>query len=273
MNVMRNLSVLAVLAVMLCGVQAATAAYILVDDFESYTVGTFHGNSTSTTAQVSQGGPWEARDGSGVVPSTGLVELETDNPNQYITFGWNAGWRGAFRDVPDIADGAVGTYYFQVRTGDDTPDASYGLTDEAVATSAGFSDFEAQIALVDDGDGGNGLFKLIARDGGGFVDLLTGLSADTWYDAWIVANNATDKYSVYFGTTGDPETLGTLVGSALAFRNGTSDPLTAFMTLSNNHADDDARLDNIYQYVPEPASAALVIVGMVLVACCRRRHV
>lgn len=256
----------AVLGCLLIGAQSAQAGYVLIDDFESYTLGNFNDGGTDARAPD---GPWTARDGAGALTGTGLVRVESDGSTQHLDFGWNAGWRGAYRDVPDIAEGGAGTYYFQVRTRDDTPDASYGLTDEAVATGAGFSDFEAQVGLVDDGDGGNGMFNLIARNAGSFDTLVTGLSADTWYDVWIVANNAADTYSVFLGTTGSPNVLGTLVGSNLAFRNGTTDPLTAFMTLANGHDDAKADLDDIYYNpaaVPEPASAVLVILGMALIA-------
>jgi hypothetical protein len=248
----------------------ANATFVLFDDFQSYTTGNL--NAAGSNAF----GVWTVRDGSGALAGgSGLVQLQNDGGNQLLAFGWNAGVRGVFRDSPDIADGDSATYYFQVRSADATPDVSYGLSDVAAPTNAGYGDYEVQIALTDDGNAANGLFNLRGRNGAALDTLATGLLPSTWYDIWLVADNATDTYDVYFGTTGDPNVLGALVGSNLAFRNGTTSALTSFMGMPNLHGDAQAHLDNIFfnsEAVPEPASFSAACIGMLLLGVCRSRR-
>lgn len=239
------------------------AAYTLVDDFGSYSTGSYSGGST---AFVGNGGPWE----SNVPGATGLVSIESDGDN-YLAHGWNAGIRGANRTVPTIADGDIATYYWQVRTEDGTPDVSYGLSDVATGGLGDFNNFEVQVALTySAGDG----IRLGARNGGTFTtNLVTGLAVNTWYDIWVVVNNAADTYDVYYGTSGDPNALGTKIADDFGFRNGAaSNDIVTFLTLSNFHEDNNANLDNLYyNSVPEPTVGLLGGLGL-LGLLRRRRH-
>ena len=263
MKISRIHLVVAAMLVSLLGAQSAVAQYSLVEDFESYTLGTWNTPTTATAV-------WTSNTGGG----TGLVAIESDGSTQHLAFGWNAGQRGAWRATTPIAEGGSGTYYFQVRSEDATPDVSYGLSDAAAPT--GFGDFEVQVGLVDDGDGGNGVFNIIARNGGAFEVLDTGLMPNTWYDVWVVVDNLADTYDVYYGTTGDPSTLGTNIGSGLAFRNGVAaNDLNRFWTLANGHEDLNAHLDNIYHNpnaVPEPSALVLTLAaGSLALTSLRRR--
>ncbi|MFK7789523.1 MAG: PEP-CTERM sorting domain-containing protein [Phycisphaeraceae bacterium] len=251
---------------------AATASYVIVDDFESYALGRVSDGSLVFTNNG--GGPWTGWDGSGPVGS-GLIAITDDNGNQYLDHGWttaDSGIRGAYRAVTPIADTDAATYYFQVRSADPTPNASYGLSSIAVPTNS-FDAFDVEIALVDDDSATNDEFKVIAKNGGNNVDLATGLSINNWYDVWVVVDNATNTYDVYFGTTGDANILGTKVGEDLAFRNGAVGDLITFATLSQQHGNRQAHVDNI-QFnsvaVPEPSSLALLSLGSLLIA--RRRR-
>ena len=90
-----------------------------------------------------------------------------------------------------------------------------------------------------------------ARNGGTFETLVTGLSAGTWYDIWVVVDNAADTYDVYYGTSGAPNTLGTLIADDFSFRNGSAaNDLVAVLALSNNQDDLSAHMDDI-QYSAE----------------------
>lgn len=245
------------------------AAMVLVDDFESYSVATYSGGST---AFVPNGGPWESN-----VGNTGLVSIEEEGAggNQYLAHGWNSTsqFRGANRTVPTIAEGDSATYYFQVRTEDATPDVSYGLSDVATGQLNSFGDFEVQVALTYDATEG---IRFGARNLNTFeTSLVTGLSANTWYDVWVVADNADDTYDVYFGTTGDPDVLGTLVADDFEFRNGdATNDLVTFLTLSNGHEDNNANVDNIYfdpVAIPEPGALAALLLGCGLGVVRRKR--
>ena len=213
----------------------------LVEDFEGYTVASYNGGSD---AFVANSGPWESN-----VGGTGLVSIEEESVggNKYLAHGWSAGFRGANRAVTPIADGSTGTFYFQIRTEDETPDASYGLSDEPTGLLNAFGAFEVQVALTTNATEG---IQLGARNGGTFeTSLVTGLDANTWYDIWVVVDNDTDTYDVYYGTAGDPNGIGSAIKIAdnFSFRNGqATNDLVSFLTLSNNHEDNNANVDNIY---------------------------
>lgn len=243
----------------------AQAQYTLVDDFESYLAGNF---SSSNPTDTGSGPVW--------IPTTAtsFLAVQDDAGNQHLALGWNSGRRGAYRDVPDIANTDIGTFYFQVRSLDTSPDISFGLSDLSSPTLTGggdFNDFEVQVALI----GAGPTFDLRARNGGVINTLQTGLAANTWYDIWVSVNNVTDKYDVYFGTGGNPNSVGALVGSNLSFRNGTTSALTGFLTLfQSNNGDRLAHLDNIYfkpGVIPEPSSLALVGLGLAGLAFRRKR--
>jgi hypothetical protein len=246
--------------------QPVRAQYSLIDDFENYTVGTYSGGSTAFAAN---GGPWQSSNGG----ATGLVSIENDG-DKYLAWGWNAGARGANRTVTSIAEGGIGTYYFQISTTDATPDTSYGLSDLATGARGAFPDFEVQVALTYSATDG---IRVGARNGATTtLNLVTGLSVNTWYDVWVVVDNAVDTYDVYFGQTGDANTLGTLIANDFGFRNGVAaNGLVTFMTLANLHEDNNANLDNLYYNptaVPEPTTAVLLLGGVVALVGCRRRH-
>ncbi len=243
---------------------SAMAAYTLVDDFEAYSTGLLRDDVTGAT--TSEGGIWEE-----VGTGTSFAQIENDTATTHLAIGWNSGFRGAYADVTEVADTDTATYYLQVRSTDDTPDASFGLSDETAP--GGFGSFEVQVALIDDGDGSNGTFNLVGRTGSTLMPMVNGLVADTWYDVWLVVDNSTDTYDVFFGTTGDPDVLGTKVGNNLAFRNGTSDPLATFFSYGGS-SDYSLHVDNLHynpDAVPEPASVALASLAGACLLGRRRR--
>ncbi len=208
-----------------------------VDDFESYSVG--NANPGGSNAFNVNGGPWTSNIGS----QTGLVAVNGGGSTLHLAFGWNSGQRGASRTGTTIADGDQGTYYFRMRTEDASPDVSFGLSDVASGSAFGYGDFEVQIGLVN-----NGGPTLGARNGGVFEQVVPGLSANTWYDIWLVVDNESDTYDAYYGTSGDPEGIAfaTKFAEGFSFRNGAaSNDLVSFMTLSNNHEDLNAHLDDV----------------------------
>jgi hypothetical protein len=128
---------------------------------------------------------------------------------------------------------------------------------------------ETAVSLIDDGVGG---LNLVAENGAGAqATLATGLSLNTWYDIWMVVDNAADTYDVYLGTSGDPNSLGTLVGNDLNMRHsGSVGDLVTFRSLDSIDAantQQSGHIDNIYfnpiavAPVPEPSSMALTSLG------------
>ena len=259
-----------------CAVAAAISAmadYSLVDGFESYTAGSFSGGSTASAYNGS--GPWYTSNQG----NTSLVAIEGSG-DQYLSFGWNGGGdRNPNRAVTTIADGEVGTYYFQFNTSDATQnDFSLGFSDVA-AGSTGFADFntfEAQIGITYSAATG---IRVGARNGGSFAnDLATGLSANTWYDLWVVVDNDADTYDVYFGQTGNANTLGSLIADDYSFRNagsGNVGDIVTFLGIENDSGDDrHIHVDNLYYNsvaVPEPATMGLFALSGGALFLVRRR--
>lgn len=96
------------------------------------------------------------------------------------------GGQQAFRQIPAIADGTTGTLFFRfLRTG--TVDTSFGLTDVDAP-----NDYVNSRAYVNNQNDD----VLRVRDGGAFAS--AGVwGKDAWQCVWIVADNATDKVTVY----------------------------------------------------------------------------
>jgi hypothetical protein len=92
----------------------------------------------------------------------------------------------SYRAIPQIADGTTGTLFFRfMRTG--SVDTSFGLTD--VDNPTGTGDSRAYVNNQNSD-------TMLARDGGAFTPVGT-WGRDAWQCVWVVADNATDKISVY----------------------------------------------------------------------------
>lgn len=96
------------------------------------------------------------------------------------------GGQQAYREIPAIAEGTTGTLFFRfLRAG--SVDTSFGLTD--VDAPNDYANSRAYVNNQNDD-------VLRVRDGGAFKP--AGVwSKDAWQCVWIVADNATDKVTVY----------------------------------------------------------------------------
>ncbi|HKK17657.1 MAG TPA: hypothetical protein VJ952_03165 [Opitutales bacterium] len=251
-SLLNHLALVSLIALASGASSAQAQTFTLLDDFESYTTG----STSSSDAFVAQDGPWTGWAG-GDPTGSSLITVDESGGNKFLQYGWQGGQRGAYRSLTaPISNTASGTYYFQIWSSNDSGNASYGLSDSS-SPNSGFDSFNVQISFVGLGSS----LKLVGRDGASDVDLATGLSEDTWYDIWLDVDNVNDTFDVYYGTTGDPGTMGTLVGSDLAFRSSTTNSLVTFAALDDgsNGSNTQEQLDNIYyNVVPEPSAFALL---------------
>ena len=152
----------------------------------------------------------------------------------------------ALNTATSLDNSSTATYFFQINCKTASPNHSLGLGDQASTNTVDFNDYEAQLRLQPDT---STTFSLDARNGAAFTSskLKTGLALNTWYNIWMVINQATDKYDIY-------ESAGTgaatkLNSSALSFRNGGTNALTEFLAFAGNAPiADGVSIDNlVYQ--------------------------
>lgn len=241
---------------MAAGLVAAGQA-ALVDDFESYSLGNVRDVASP---------PWTAIDG------TGQADIFDDGTgNQYLGFGWSGGWRGTYNDtIAPIADGTVGSVlFFNVYANAEGLDHSFGLSDVAGVDIDWYDDFEIQIYMKRNAAGDDGKVILGARNGSE-VEVDTG----TWYNVWAIVDQLNDTYDVYYSTGAADLETAILHSDDAAFRNGTSDSLTALVGCgyyTDENSQQEMWIDNIdLTVVPEPAT--LILLGLGGAALLRRQR-
>ncbi|WP_340697133.1 PQQ-dependent sugar dehydrogenase [Cellulosimicrobium funkei] len=146
------------------------------------------------------------------------------------------GTQRAHRAVPGIADGTTGTVFFRfLRTG--SVDTSFGITDHDAP-----SDYAHSRAYVNNQNND----VMLVRDGGAFKP--AGVwSRDTWQCVWIVADNATDKVSVYSqgGPYDEVTRLPAGTEQQFGFRQGVSGALDRFFWINGASSAGRLMLDDV----------------------------
>lgn len=254
------------------------AAFDLVDNFDAYVQGELSGQGGWATDVV---GRWSVA----AAPSGGIGNAASGSS----ATGSAAAYKALATPIPDSS--AAATYFFRIYR-DGPVNISSGLSDDVIP--ALFGAYEAQInaqhnTAPDD--------SLKVRDAGAFDDLGPGTFAlATWYNVWMIVNNSTDTYELYYdaGIFGTPASALTHVADpnggagdfTFGFRNGAAaNPLiTALLAmggttpaLTGNFLVDDIYIDLAGQNlanptVPEPTAAAF-LGGAALMGLLRRhRH-
>jgi hypothetical protein len=214
----------------------------VIENFESYALGNVRDVASP---------PWTAHGGG---TGTQFADIESFSGNKVLTYGWSNtapdSSRGTSRDMPAagiIENNDIATFFFRVNSKTDDPDHSFGLSDSVTTTAnANFDEYETQVRLVQGASAGT--FAIQARNGGAFTsNLATGLALNSWYNVWMVVNQATDMYDVYMNTGSAGATaVNKLNASPLAFRNGTPESLSKILALASPApVDNGVRIDDL----------------------------
>lgn len=288
------------LAVMLASAVVTTqarAAFVLVDNFNSY----------ATSTSLNNQGNWRTYGDTTNAATT--AELDpAGGSNKVLRHYITTSGTGAFaynNNNISIANGSSGTLFFRFRYGDAVNElnVSVGLSTIAPASgSANFANFGVQARMLgSDGTAGHGSanpLQIDARDAGAFAALHVSTAAgptptpvkDVWYNMWIVAYNdgsdgGNDYSRLYLQSDQDSNfaTQKELVLSSglINFRNNASSTLQSFILGaggSNNirYYVDDIYVDNagsdLANPVPEPAGAILLASAGMLGLIRRRKR-
>lgn len=254
----------------------ARAAWILLDNFDSYPTGNI-GTTPNTT-----GGKW-----TGVFDGTGAAYVvDNGGGNKAIAnYGssGSGGWRGveanltsAFGGDYSVPDNSVATYFYQFNptsvvknAGSDGADWDHmmGLSDNvgAIDQNNSWQDY-AVMPFFAGAAATPAMYNNSATYGT--------LPLDTWQNLWIVVDTNTNTYDLYMSTGLN---AGTLVNNDSPFINGKG--LTALQAIAfMSHSDNETQFDNLYYSagvdvshpIPEPASLSLI--GLAALAMGRRRR-
>lgn len=228
----------------------AHAAWSLLADFDSgYTAAALDGQN-------------------GWVSQNGTVTADPLNPlNQVASF--NVAVAGSHLALPGggIADGGVGSLFFRAMFTSANPNFNIGGSHLANPNGAAnvFDSFKSQLRFGASGAPNANVISI--RDGGAFANTPATFATDTWYNVWLVVDNASDSTAFYVSTDIDP---GAPIATG-AFRGGaTTDPILNFYFRTNSDSAGLTFLDDIYfdgsganlsYAIPEPSGSLLAALG------------
>lgn len=259
------------------------ATWNLIDDFDHYPtgqIGAFPGNST--------GDVWY-----GVFNGTAAAFIQNVGGTDKAAgvFGVNNNWRGMATGLANnysndfsLADGATATYFYQFNPTSTIGgsgsgfDCVMGLSDTVanIDFDSAWADF-AVMPFFSGANDGTADFK-IAKSGYPDITIIQDATLDTWYNVWLVVDNANKLVDIYTSTGTDP---GVLAADDATYRNGLgTGSLTALGFMEGTNKGNNVLFNNFYQStgvnttnplaIPEPIS--LVLLGLCgLVRLIRRR--
>lgn len=241
----------------------AGGPFVLIEDFTGETTGV----SLNTLPN------WTATTGSG---GTAIVTVDPNDPLNVVGFVGNRSVNARLSDAAlAVNDLQGGTVFFRSQFSllNDTDTMGFGL-----GTSSG--------AVVSGANAVGGGLRVIGTSSPTIL-----LMEGVWYNTWIVADHDADLVSIYLQSDDDPNFLTQTLFKTTAFTglfpNATT--LDRFVFLTGNVPDSPRMFfDDIYfsarganlanpllvtndpGVVPEPATAALVVLGL---ACFTRRRI
>ena len=254
------MSLAAAMGTLALAATSANAAFVVIDDFESHTLGTAptsaNGWVESGTQAVTSGLIIADPDDAG----NQVAELTARNSGYDIALGGNS-----------IADSTTGTVFFRVQTTTGSEFFAYATREDVPTT--GWWDKD------DAGAGNDGSITQPRYNAGATVAQSDG----TWYNFWAVANNTADTFDLYrsTGTDGQGDASFITIDTGVAFGGSGTGALDHFFFAGDGGLA-TAMIDDIYvdnsgvnlanpTIIPEPSSAALLGLGGLALILRRRK--
>jgi len=216
-----------VIAVVLLPFAISYGAFRLVENFDAMATGSPDGLACTG----SLGGTWDTES-----EATGNVVIEDNTGSRVVRFmtttagaARGVGFNGITNPIDDGETGKV-FFRFMIRTDSQVPRTYIGLITDTSSNPitasliGNVANLTVGFGLLDNGAGG---FNMVKLDG--TTILKPGLSRATWYNAWIIVDNTTDKFDIYLSTATGPAgeatmpESGDLVAGGIPFTSPTTD--------------------------------------------------
>lgn len=233
----------------------ANGQFQLLENFDSYAAGSLLADTDN----------WSVNAGNFSVQSVGgnnagRIALTAPGTSAYANF--------ALPGTAQIADGATGTYFFQLQYGTTTSGYNAGI---GVASGAVTAPGEQGAYVLPSSSSDTRTLQV--RNGGSQSTVKSGMAAETWHNIWLVVTNTTGTanatYDVYTNIGDINASVADLVADNFVVRDnpGAGSIDTFFLSYFNNHTS-NVYVDNIYfasgvdlSYapIPEPSTYALMV--------------
>ena len=206
---------------------SSTSLAVRVDDFDSYPFGSVN----QATAH------WRAI-GDQSLPVIETDPLDAENRVLRVVEGQNTGAYGILSGEAVIPDGATKTLFFRFLTNNTATNTAIGLIDIDVPGTNIWGDFNVFFRVIDG--------TLQGRNGGVFDPVTTPVAANTWYNLWVVVDNASNTFRLYLNEGDDDATAADQVGGVCAFRKQTANSLHRFITHAWGSLQNQIMFDDVY---------------------------
>ncbi len=261
---------------LLATTQAASAAFVLVDNFDGDTLGAVNGQTSAVgTAWTGNVGadPTVATFGSGKA-----VQWTAANMRSRLDMGAAQG----------VATSTTGTLFMQFQiddTGSQSPTLSFGISDLSNAFNFNSASTVRGAQLYISGGGPN--YSLSDRSGAGYTGTIIAnntIVASTLYSVWFVLNNTAGTYDVYIQGGSGAYATQTALATNVAFATDSAVGTLRYFAARSGGASagqDPFWIDNIYvdvsgqnlgSPVPEPSTYAAGLGVVALLAAALRRR-
>lgn len=207
-------AVLMAAGLLLSGLSSAHAAWNKIDDFQSYSPGLVSALTGTNWATGGNNTTSSSQDAIVMDGASNKVLAKSLPPTAKGFMSWS---RLTLGSTQQIAEGQTGTFFLRFLPTSNTLNMAFGLSDvDAIAT---WADFRVNLLLITTSG-----FQV--RNGSAFATIAP-FTPNTWYDLWLVVDNAADTYKIYWKPS---STAGATAANLVSISGKTDIPLRAAVT-------------------------------------------